>query len=131
MDRDIAFEDEIRDKNNKVYNLTKNLGDDALSPTNTMVRYSLREDSAGKKLTEAQAEFFKGSKVRDEKGRLLEVYHGTNAEFTVFDKSKIGKNFSDSYGGFYFTNKESSARYYAGARAKQALIILTLKTPTF
>ncbi len=35
-------------------------------------KYSLT-DSNGKKLTEAQAEFFK-VKVRDEQGRLLEVY---------------------------------------------------------
>ena len=56
---------------------------------------------------------------------MLEVYHGTNAEFTVFDKSKIGKNFSDSYGGFYFTNKESSARYYAGRGRGQNRLLLS------
>lgn len=43
------------------------------------------------------------SKVRDENGNLRVVYHGTGADFTVFDKSKVGQNYSDRGGdlGFY------------------------------
>lgn len=43
------------------------------------------------------------SKVRDENGNLRVVYHGTGADFTVFDKSKDGQNYSDRGGdlGFY------------------------------
>ncbi|MDY4592445.1 MAG: hypothetical protein SO434_03485, partial [Eubacteriales bacterium] len=41
-------------------------------------RYSLKEDSKGKKLSEGQIEFFKDSKVVDEQGRLLVVYHSTS-----------------------------------------------------
>ena len=46
-------------------------------------------------------EWFGDSKVVDKQGRPLVVYHGTNAEFDTFDKSKIGKG---SYWGqmFYF-----------------------------
>lgn len=41
------------------------------------VRFSLATDSAGQRLTEEQAEYFKDSKVRDKDGNLLVVYHGT------------------------------------------------------
>jgi len=43
-------------------------------------------DSNGNRLSEEQIEFFKDSKIRDEDGNLLVVYHGTpNQGFTVFD----------------------------------------------
>ncbi len=58
------------------------------------------------KSKEALENFYKwfgDSKVVDEQGRPLVVYHGTNAEFDVFDKSK--QKGSSYYGkGFYFTN---------------------------
>lgn len=54
------------------------------------VKYSMRVDSEGRKLSEAQQEFFKDSKVRDEEGRLLTVYHATDNDFTVFDREKLG-----------------------------------------
>lgn len=37
------------------------------------------------KLTEAQQQYFKDSKVIDENGDLLPVYHGTNRDFNVID----------------------------------------------
>ena len=76
-----------------------------------------RKDSTGRTLTDEQAEYFKDSKVRDEDGNLLVVYHGNDADFTVFDRNKIGSNYWQSgdsiYGGFYFTDKKSSAENYA------------------
>lgn len=48
-------------------------------------RYSIKQDSNGNKLTKEQQEFFKDSKVVDENGNLLVMYHGTpNAGFTEF-----------------------------------------------
>lgn len=52
-------------------------------------QFSNEYDSEGNQLTKAQAEFFKNSKVRDNKGRLLVCYHGTNKEFDVFQGSKL------------------------------------------
>lgn len=55
---------------------------------------------------------FKRSKVRDEKGNLLTVYHGTDYEFDSFDSSYTGKG-NDAYGsGFYFSNDQATARGY-------------------
>ncbi len=42
------------------------------------------------------------SKVVDEDGRPLVVYHGTDADFTVFDRSK-GRSTMDIQGPFFFT----------------------------
>lgn len=64
-------------------------------------------NSDGERIAQSEAalqnfyEWFGDSKVVDKQGRPLVVYHGTNAEFDTFDKSKIGKG---SYWGqmFYF-----------------------------
>lgn len=71
------------------------------NPTsNPDIRYSL-SDNQGRELTKEQQEYFKDSKVRDENGNLLTMYHGTpNGDFTVFKD------------GTYFTqNKEYADRY--------------------
>jgi hypothetical protein len=75
------------------------------------IKYSLsKKDSQGNKLTEQQVEFFKDSKVRDENGNLLVVYHGTNNDFTTFDKEK---QTNMQYGkGFYFTKNKEQAKLY-------------------
>ena len=81
-------------------------------------RFSLPDtDSDGNILTEAQRKYFKNSKVTDEGGKLLPVYHGTSEDFSVFDRNKIGENYYQSgnsaYGGFYFTDKRETADNYA------------------
>lgn len=57
-------------------------------------------DSSGRTLTKEQQEYFKDSKVRDEEGNLIVVYHGTDAEFTVFDRTK-GRSNADIQGMFF------------------------------
>lgn len=84
---------------------------------NVKPQFSLKAtDSTGRKLSEQQQEYFKDSKVRDAEGRLLTVYHGTNAEFTVFDPDKIEQNYPLRGGdlGFYFTPYKEDAQGYAG-----------------
>ena len=52
---------------------------------NEEVKFSIKEDSQGRKLTEAQQEYFRDSKAVDEDGRLLTMYHGSpKGGFTVF-----------------------------------------------
>lgn len=57
-------------------------------------------DSEGNELTNEQQEYFKDSKVRDEDGNLLVVYHGSYEDFTVFDKTK-GRTNMDIQGMFF------------------------------
>ena len=50
-------------------------------------------DSSGNTLTDEQQEFFKDSKVRDNKGRLVPVYHGTTMDFNTFRRGDVGYHF--------------------------------------
>lgn len=60
------------------------------------IRYAIpKEDSNGNKLSKKQVEYFKNSSVVDEQGRLLVVYHQTDADFTVFNTDKQGAGHSD------------------------------------
>ena len=78
--------------------------------TDSVKRKFSDRDSEGHTLTAEQQEFFKDSKVRDSKGRLLPVYHGTYENFTVFDISKTAD--ANAYGkGHYFTSKKSDAEH--------------------
>ncbi len=52
-------------------------------------------------------EWFGDSKVVDENGEPLMVYHGTTEQFTEFDKNKIGAKLPSYFGkGFYFRPKK-------------------------
>ena len=68
------------------------------------MKYSVR-DSAGNQLSKGQQEYFKDSKVRDEEGRLIPVYHGTETGgFTVFSDSHSGE-------AFWFADKTTAESY--------------------
>lgn len=68
------------------------------------------------------------SKIVDENGEPLVVYHGSPNEFTTFDKDKIGETTDPGfYGqGFYFAVTESNAEFY-GDNTYDAF--LSLKNP--
>lgn len=66
-------------------------------------------DSDGKQLTEAQQEYFKGSKMRDENGNLKVMYHGSqNAGFHTFDPS-----YSDDGISLFFVDRNDVATTYS------------------
>lgn len=103
---------------------------DNLRPTDSEdIRYSLKEDSEGRKLSEAQIEYFKDSKVVDEQGRLLVVYHGSPAVFTVFDTEKIGRNGSQEGKGIYFTDNKNFAEGYSENGGQLLKGYLNIKKP--
>lgn len=79
------------------------------NPTdNPDIRYSL-SDSDGNTLSTEQQEYFKDSKLRDDNGNLLVMYHGSqNLGFTVFDP-----NASDDNRSFFFSDKPSVAASYS------------------
>ena len=94
------------------------------------IRYSLK-DSKGNTLSKEQQDFFKDSKVRDENGNLLVVYHGTSADFSVFEKGHKRTRGSLSFGdGFYFTSKKSMAEMFTeGEKARIITGYLNVKKP--
>lgn len=90
------------------------------------IKHSLREnatDSQGRTLSQEQAEFFKDSKVRDENGNLLVVYHGTpNGNFFTFEYNKSRQTGTDYGKAFYFTTNLKNAKGYAKDNHKDARI---------
>ena len=70
-------------------------------------RYSLNTttDNKGRQLTLEQQEYFKDSKIRDEEGNLLTLYHTTDADFNEFDVNKFGLNTGGKIKGIYLTDK--------------------------
>lgn len=90
------------------------------SPTHT-------SDSAGQPLTSQQQEYFKDSKVRDEDGNLKVMYHGTSADFNIFDTSiSGGKNGTAEGFGLYFSDSPDVASAY-GDKTKTGY--LNIKRP--
>lgn len=64
--------------------------------------------------SEAFKKWFGDSKVVDENGEPMVVYHGTGSSFSSFDPETIGNNFYESEGGgFFFAQKRRSASNYA------------------
>ena len=72
------------------------------------VMFSLTLDSNGRSLTPQQQEYFKDSKMVDDDGNLIVMYHGTSyGGFSVFDPS-----FSDDGISLFFTNNPDMAGSY-------------------
>lgn len=87
-------------------------------------RHSVYRDSEGRDLSDDQIEYFKDSKVRDEEGNLIPVYHSTGEDFTVFDRDKLGVNTlgnasspfmaSTAFSGFWFNTQNLTKKPYSG-----------------
>ena len=68
-------------------------------------KYSLNKDNKGRTLTKEQQEYFKDSKVRDENGSLIEVYHRTyKGGFTKFN-GEVNFFTNDPNADFYGNDK--------------------------
>jgi hypothetical protein len=99
-------------------------------PNRNYETYNLTETPAFKA-------WFKNSKVVDEDGKPLVVYHGTALEsykwdeqgrrvptdfpFTAFSKDKLGTRTDEGYlgRGFYFTDQPRTASWYAGMTSNE------------
>lgn len=107
---------------------------------NNETKFSLDVDSDGNELSPAQAEYFKDSKVRDDNGNLLVVYHGTNnreetetwdakskqwnTEYKIFTKFKTPDWVDTS--GFFFVDDYNNAGGYGSTVYK---VYLYIKNP--
>ena len=91
-------------------------------------QFSLR-DNEGRRLTEAQQDYFKDSKVRDAEGRLKVVYHGSGAVFTKFSADFMSQNGSSEGQGFYFTDYKPMAEGYSKKGGQLLEGYLDMKKP--
>ena len=97
------------DNPTQIKSATDNIG--TFDRNNPDIRYELR-DNQGRELTQAQAEKFKDSQVRDKDGRLKTVYHGSSAVFNVFSADFMSQHGSSEGQGFYFTDYKDMAEGY-------------------
>lgn len=104
-------------KPNQIKSAADNVG--TFDYFNPDIRYSLKEDSDGNELTERQAEYFADSKIRDEDGRLMVMYHGTpNGNFDKFRS------------GTYFTPMADYAENYQNPNASSISVKRNADAPT-
>ena len=81
----------------------------------SMNKNQVAKDNQGRTLTKEQQEYFKDSKIRDENGNLLTVYHGSNKDFTVFNR-----NFN-----FYTDSREVANTYTNNYKVYEGYINMT------
>ena len=95
-------------------------------------------DSDGGKLNAEQREFFGKSAIVDADGKLLKMYHGTAADFTIFDLAESGaSNDHTSHIGFWFTPRKAVAENFAefnsndyqGKKARVEEVYLNIENP--
>ena len=109
---DGGYGDEVnyRGKSYVVFSPEQVKNTDNLKPTSDPdIRFSL-SDSDGKQLTKEQNEYFKDSKMRDDDGNLMVMYHGSqDAGFHVFDAKM-----SDDDTSLFFVDRNDVAASYSG-----------------
>lgn len=85
-------------------------------------------DNQGRKLTKEQQEYFKNSKVVDDKGNLLTVYRGEPTKGkTEYIAKKGGGNKENNEYGIYFTNSKDFAKDFAFERIQDPNDIFFVK----
>lgn len=142
----------IEDKNGRTVNIDINpinrelsgtidehLGKSYFQSVETAGAKGSAEISAAKKEWEekgVESSYFKkwfgDSKVVDEDGKPLVVYHGSEENFNIFDREKLGAKSMDimSYLGFHFTpNKEMAERLFVRADADIMPVYLNIQNP--
>ena len=109
-------------------------GNETGSESGTVKRYSVRDDSEGRKLSDGQEDYFAESAIRDKNGALQVMYHGTDNDFTVFSREYLGEN-TDAWSeeaqatahiGFWFNTQNLSQNGKAlYARAEEVYLNVT------
>ena len=87
-------------------------------------------ETAQRMVLEAAKRAMPNTKVVDENGNPKVVYHGSNAQFTVFDTAKIGSTTGTADGrGFYFTTDKDYARGFVTPSGKLFGVFLNIENP--
>ena len=102
---------------------------------NTTQNNASNTDNQGRALSNQQQQYFKDSKIRDENGNLLTLYHGSSNQFTIFDQNKAGKSTKDASIGFWFTetregaDKFTRSSWYGNDNSNVYEVYLNIKNP--
>ena len=108
---------------NSKYNVGTKLADATLAPSQVETaeeliekakkkkidtRKSINIDSLGRELSEYQQKYFADSKVLDENGNLMVVYHGSMADFTISDLNQARD--TEDIEAFFFSGDYANTR---------------------
>jgi len=89
-----------------------------------------KEKFGDEKVAENFARWFGDSKVVDEDGNPLVVYHGTPVKFTEFiGRSRHSAQFKEEVGTTFFTADKDMGRGYAGGRNEPMSVYLNMQNP--
>jgi hypothetical protein len=103
------------------------------SPSNSSDSPDVRFSLTSQTNTPAFREWFGDSKVVDESGAPLVVYHGTRADFSTFSSESFGDGVGgEARNGFFFTSDPDEASGYAAGSAPGGNVIpayLSIKKP--
>ncbi len=88
-------------------------------------RFSIAPDVDSK----AFKKWFGNSKVVDENGKPLVVYHGSTADFTVFSYKFANRHGQADGRGFYFTDNRAFAEGYQNKDGKLFEVYLSIQKP--
>ena len=115
----------VSTSNKSIPQTSQNVKDNGIraEKTSTTIEY----DSQGNKLSKAQREFFKDSKVRDGNGNLLTLYHGTDKNFYEF-KNKPPQHGRAIIDGYYLTTDRNVASEYGNNIME---VYVDLKNPLY
>lgn len=85
-------------------------------------------DNNGRALSTGQEKYFKNSKIRNEKGELLTVYHGSPAtNIEEFDINLSGKNTRSGERGIFFLDNKTAAEEFSYERIPTDSIFIDQK----
>ena len=112
-----------------------------MDPENPSWKYSIRDEdymaavergdmeTAQRMVDQKAEEAFANSKIRGKDGKLLKVFHGTNADFNVFDTSVSGgiNGTAEGY-GIYLSDSQDVTEHYG---SRQIGAYLNMKRPAY
>ena len=82
--------------------------------------------------TEAFKKWFGKSKVVDENGKPLRVYHGTTKDFPAFDPKSLGHGNDENGVGYYFTDNAEWTKGYSGGEGGNTMAVyLKIQKPIY
>ena len=105
---------------------------------NNLLINTPKQDNKGRKLTKEQQNYFKNvsNELKDEKGNLKTLYHGSRNNFTIFDLEKSGESNKNARVGFWFTESKEGAENFANSiwygeneKANAYEVYLNIKNP--
>lgn len=117
--------------------LENRLQEEGINPDDLYFQQPNSYDAQGKARTDTPQfkAWFAGSKVVDENGKPLVVYHGTKSDFGIFDLTKGGRSNEEASIGFWFSPSKDVADnfvkgiWYGDKEKKLMPLYLNLKNP--